>query len=125
MKMTEIKAKKRVTELLRELNIPAHVKGYDYLREAILLCIANPDLSHRITILYEIVAEGYDTTGTRVERAIRTAIEKSFRPVAYSKYFRQTMKKPTNAEFIATIADLVRLELEELQEAQKPERSAI
>lgn len=124
MKMTEIKAKKRVTELLRELNIPAHVKGYDYLREAILLCIANPDLSHRITILYEIVAEGYDTTGTRVERAIRDAIEKSFRPVGYSKYFRQTMKKPTNAEFIATIADLVRLEIEEW-EAQKPERSAI
>ena len=112
--------KRRVTEILRELNIPPHVKGYMYLREAIMCCIAMPSVAHEITkVLYPMIAKEYETKPSRVERAVRHAVELGFSETPLNvmkRYFRAGMsKKPTNGEFIATIADIVRLEMEEAE----------
>ena len=108
-----------VTEIIHQVGIPAHIKGYHYLRSAIILSIKNPDMVNSITkILYPTVAKMYQTTSSRVERAIRHAIE-----VAWDRgdidtlnsYFGYTINtgrgKPTNSEFIALIADKLRLRL--------------
>lgn len=108
-----------VTEIIHQVGIPAHIKGYHYLRSAILLSIKNPEMVNAITkILYPTVAKMYQTTSSRVERAIRHAIE-----VAWDRgdidtlnsYFGYTINngrgKPTNSEFIALIADKLRLRL--------------
>ncbi len=108
-----------VTEIIHQVGIPAHIKGYHYLRTAIILSIKNPEMVNSITkILYPTVAKMYQTTSSRVERAIRHAIE-----VAWDRgdidtlnsYFGYTINngrgKPTNSEFIALIADKLRLRL--------------
>lgn len=108
-----------VTNLIHEIGVPAHIKGYQYLREAILIAIEDMDILNAITKqLYPAIAEKYDTTPSRVERAIRHAIE-----VAWSRGKMDTIEKlfsysinigkgkPTNSEFIALIADRIRLEL--------------
>jgi len=108
-----------VTNIIHELGVPAHIKGYQYLREAILMTISNMDIINAITKqLYPTVAKRYNTTPSRVERAIRHAIE-----VAWDRgdtdvlngFFGYTIAsgkgKPTNSEFIAMIADRLRLEL--------------
>ena len=108
----------RVTNMLHEIGIPAHIKGYHYLRDAIIMAVEDMDVLNAITkILYPTVAKKYQTTSSRVERAIRHAIE-----VAWSRgkldtldelfgYTVSTGKgKPTNSEFIALIADTIRLE---------------
>lgn len=108
-----------VTNMLHEIGIPAHIKGYHYLRDSILMAIEDMDVLNAITkILYPTVAKRYQTTSSRVERAIRHAIE-----VAWSRgkldilddLFGYTVSngkgKPTNSEFIALIADTIRLDL--------------
>ena len=108
-----------VTNIIHELGVPAHIKGYQYLREAIMMVINNIDIINQITKqLYPEIAARYKTTPSRVERAIRHAIE-----VAWSRGQQETVErifgytisaakgKPTNSEFIAMIADKLRLEL--------------
>lgn len=108
----------RITGIIHEIGVPAHIKGYLYLREAITMVYNNLELLGSITkILYPDIAKKYNTTSSRVERAIRHAIE-----VAWSrgsvdsinKMFGYTINnnkaKPTNSEFIAMVADKLRLE---------------
>ena len=108
----------RVTNMLHEIGIPAHIKGYHYLRDAIMMSVEDMDVLNAITkILYPTVAKKYQTTSSRVERAIRHAIE-----VAGSRGKLDTLDelfgytvsngkgKPTNSEFIALIADTIQLE---------------
>ena len=108
-----------VTNIIREIGIPAHIKGYQYLRDAIIMIISEIELLGAVTkILYPRIAEKYNTTPSRVERAIRHAIE-----VAWSRgnidminrLFGYTIKKekgkPTNSEFMAMVADKLRLEM--------------
>lgn len=108
----------RVTDMLHEIGIPAHIKGYHYLRDAIMMAVEDMDVLNAITkILYPTVAKKYKTTSSRVERAIRHAIE-----VAWSRGKLDTLDelfgytvsngkgKPTNSEFIALIADTIQLE---------------
>lgn len=107
-----------VTSIIHEIGVPAHIKGYQYLRDAIMMSVEDMDMLNSITkILYPTIAKKYQTTSSRVERAIRHAIE-----VAWSRgkmdtidelfgYTINTGKgKPTNSEFIALIADKIRLE---------------
>ncbi len=108
-----------VTKIFHQIGVPAHIKGYHYLREAIMMAIQDIDIINSVTKqLYPSVAKKYDTTSSRVERAIRHAIE-----VAWDRgdvdilnsYFGYTIHnsrgKPTNSEFIAMIADKLRLQL--------------
>ena len=110
-----------VTEIIHQIGVPAHIKGYHYLREAIMLSVEDSDILNSVTkILYPTVAKRFDTTSSRVERAIRHAIE-----VAWDRgdidtlnsYFGYTINggrgKPTNSEFIAMIADKLRLKLKQ------------
>ena len=107
-----------VTNVIHEIGVPAHIKGYQYLRDAIILSVNDMEMLNSITkILYPTIAKRHQTTPSRVERAIRHAIE-----VAWSRgkmdtidalfgYTVSTGKgKPTNSEFIALIADKIRLE---------------
>ena len=107
----------QVTKVIHQIGVPAHIKGYQYLRTAILMTISDNDIINSVTkILYPSVAKKYATTTSRVERAIRHAIE-----VAWDRgdvdtlnsYFGYTIQnnrgKPTNSEFIAMIADNMRL----------------
>lgn len=106
-----------VTQLLHELGVPAHIKGYQYLRMSILMTVRDISLLHSITkIMYPTIARSYETTASRVERAIRHAIEVSFSRGKMEileevfGYTVNTMKgKPTNSEFIAMLADKIRL----------------
>jgi len=108
----------QVTNMIHEIGIPAHIKGYHYLRDAIIMAVEDMDVLNAITkILYPTVAKKHQTTSSRVERAIRHAIE-----VAWSRgkldildsLFGYTVSngkgKPTNSEFIALVADTIRLE---------------
>lgn len=107
-----------VTNVIHEIGVPAHIKGYQYLREAIIMSVNDVEMLNSITkILYPSIAKKYQTTPSRVERAIRHAIE-----VAWSRGKMDTIDalfgytinngkgKPTNSEFIALIADKIRLE---------------
>ena len=107
----------QVTKIIHQIGVPAHIKGYQYLRTAILMTISDNEIINSVTkILYPSVAKKYSTTTSRVERAIRHAIE-----VAWDRgdvdtlnsYFGYTIQnnrgKPTNSEFIAMIADNMRL----------------
>lgn len=107
----------QVTQIIHQIGVPAHIKGYQYLRTAILLTVQDSDIINSVTkVLYPSVAKKYSTTTSRVERAIRHAIE-----VAWDRgdvdtlnsYFGYTIQqgrgKPTNSEFIAMIADNLRL----------------
>ena len=111
----------RVTAIIHEIGVPAHIKGYHYLREAILYCIDNIEAINAVTkILYPEVAKRYNTTPSRVERAVRHAIEVAWDRGdldTLQKYFGYTVSnikgKPTNSEFIAMIADRLRLQQRE------------
>ncbi|MEG0805570.1 MAG: sporulation transcription factor Spo0A [Lachnospiraceae bacterium] len=107
-----------VTDIIHEIGVPAHIKGYQYLREAIIMAVNDMEKLNSITkILYPEIAKQFQTTPSRVERAIRHAIE-----VAWSRGKMDTIDdlfgytinngkgKPTNSEFIALIADKIRLE---------------
>ena len=106
-----------VTNMIHEIGVPAHIKGYQYLREAIMMSVEDPGMISSITkILYPTIAKRFQTTPSRVERAIRHAIE-----VAWSRGRMETLDalfgytidtgkgNPTNSEFIALIADRIRL----------------
>lgn len=106
-----------VTDILHQIGVPAHIKGYHYLRDSIMMCVTHPEIINAVTKeLYPTVAKRYETTPSRVERAIRHAIE-----VAWDRgdvdilngYFGYTIQgsrgKPTNSEFIAMISDRLRL----------------
>ena len=102
-----------VTEIIHEIGIPAHIKGYQYLREAVMLAIDDMEIINAVTkILYPTVARKFNTTPSRVERAIRHAIEVAWDRgdiETLQRYFGYTVSnikgKPTNSEFIAMIAD--------------------
>ena len=108
-----------VTNLIHEVGVPAHIKGYQYLREAIMMVVKDIDVINQITkSLYPQIARKYSTTPSRVERAIRHAIEVAWgrgQQEAVENIFGYTISaakgKPTNSEFIAMIADKLRLEL--------------
>jgi two-component system response regulator (stage 0 sporulation protein A) len=110
-----------VTEIIHEIGIPAHIKGYQYLREAIILTINDMDVINAVTkVLYPTVAKKFDTTASRVERAIRHAIEVAWDRgdlETLQKFFGYTVSnirgKPTNSEFIAMIADRIYLQRKE------------
>lgn len=116
---TDIQLEMIITEIIHQIGVPAHIKGYNYLRDAIMMSVKNTDVINSVTkILYPTVAKRYNTTSSRVERAIRHAIE-----VAWDRgdmdtldsYFGYTVLnsrgKPTNSEFIAMISDKIRLNL--------------
>ncbi|MCD7982142.1 MAG: sporulation transcription factor Spo0A [Clostridiales bacterium] len=111
-------ARQRITRILHDLGVPAHVKGYFYLREAILMSLNQAEMLNSITKnLYPILAEKYRTTPDCAERAIRHAIEMAWgrgRTDAIEEIFGYTIKpgrgKPTNSEFIALVADKMRIE---------------
>ena len=113
-----VSLKQRVTDILHEIGVPAHIKGYHYLREAIIVAVNDIDVINAITkVLYPRVAETFHTTPSRVERAVRHAIE-----VAWDRgdldilqrYFGYTTSmakgKTTNSEFISLIADRILVE---------------
>lgn len=108
-----------VTNVIHEVGVPAHIKGYQYLREAIIMVVNNIDIINQITKqLYPEIAHKYHTTASRVERAIRHAIEVAWgrgQQDVVESIFGYTVNaakgKPTNSEFIAMIADKLRLEL--------------
>ncbi len=114
---------KDVTDMIHNIGVPAHIKGYQYLREAIIMSVRDPLMISSITkILYPTIAKKFQTTPSRVERAIRHAIE-----VAWSRGKMETLDqlfgytintgkgKPTNSEFIALISDKIRLQYRELK----------
>ena len=108
-----------VTNMIHEVGVPAHIKGYQYLREAIIMVVNDIDIINQITKgLYPQIAQKFATTPSRVERAIRHAIEVAWgrgEPSVMENIFGYTVSavkgKPTNSEFIAMIADKLRLEL--------------
>ena len=108
-----------VTEIIHEIGVPAHIKGYQYLREAIIITINDMDVINAVTkVLYPTVAKKYSTTPSRVERAIRHAIEVAWDRGdldTLQRFFGYTVSnikgKPTNSEFIAMIADRLSLQL--------------
>ncbi len=107
----------QVTGIIHEVGVPAHIKGYQYLREAIIIAVNDMDVINAVTkVLYPEVAKRFGTTPSRVERAIRHAIEVAWDRgdlETLQKYFGYTVSntkgKPTNSEFIAMIADRIRL----------------
>ncbi len=114
----DINLDQEITSLLHEIGVPAHIKGYMYLRESISMVYTNIDILGSITkVLYPMVAKKFRTTSSRVERAIRHSIEVAWNRGnvdAISQIFSYTISynksKPTNSEFIAMIADKLRLE---------------
>ena len=108
-----------VTNIIHEIGVPAHIKGYQYLREAIMIAVKDMDVINAITkILYPQVAKTFQTTPSRVERAIRHAIEVAWDRGdldTLQRFFGYTVSntkgKPTNSEFIALIADKLQLQL--------------
>ena len=108
-----------VTSIIHEVGVPAHIKGYQYVREAIMITVEDMDVINSVTkVLYPEVAKRYHTTPSRVERAIRHAIEVAWDRgdlETLQKFFGYTVSnakgKPTNSEFIAMISDRIRLKL--------------
>ena len=114
-----------VTNIIHEIGVPAHIKGYQYLREAIIIAVGDMDVINAITkVLYPQVAKTFQTTPSRVERAIRHAIEVAWDRGdldTLQRFFGYTVSntkgKPTNSEFIALIADKLQLQLKSSQVA--------
>lgn len=117
-KTDDIDLETEITSLLHEIGVPAHIKGYLYLREAITMVYYNIDVLGSITkILYPVIAKKFKTTSSRVERAIRHAIEVAWSrgnidsiSAIFSYTISYNKSKPTNSEFIAMLADKLRLE---------------
>ena len=114
-----------VTNIIHEIGVPAHIKGYQYLREAIIIAVEDMDVINAITkVLYPQVAKSFQTTPSRVERAIRHAIEVAWDRGdldTLQRFFGYTVSntkgKPTNSEFIALIADKLQLQLKSAEAA--------
>lgn len=118
-KMDQRQLDTTITAIIKEIGVPAHIKGYSYLREAIQMVYYDIELLGSVTkILYPEIAKKFSTTPSRVERAIRHAIEVAWNRGSYetiSEMFGYTVhhmkSKPTNSEFIAMIADKIRIEM--------------
>lgn len=117
-KLKENQLEMTVTEIIHEVGVPAHIKGYQYLRSSIIMAVTDMDILNSITKqLYPSIAKLYDTTSSRVERAIRHAIEVAWGrgktdtiDELFGYSLSQGRQKPTNSEFIALIADKIRLD---------------
>ena len=115
----ELDLESLVTEFIHELGVPAHIKGYQYIRTAIMMVVNDMDMLNFITKqLYPAIAKKYGTTSSRVERAIRHSIEVAWnrgKPQTMDEIFGYTIDtgkgKPTNSEFIAMVADRIRLQI--------------
>ena len=118
----EVNIEAMVTAVIHEIGVPAHIKGYQYLREAIKLAVADMEVINAITkVLYPQVAKTFSTTPSRVERAIRHAIEVAWDRGdldVLQRFFGYTVSntkgKPTNSEFIALIADRLQLQIRDM-----------
>ena len=119
VKRAEVNIEAMVTSVIHEIGVPAHIKGYQYLREAIKIAVNDMEVINAITkVLYPQVAKAFSTTPSRVERAIRHAIEVAWDRgdlETLQRFFGYTVNsskgKPTNSEFIALIADKLQLQL--------------
>ncbi len=119
----EVNVEAMVTSIIHEIGVPAHIKGYQYLREAIMIAVEDMDVINAITkVLYPQVAKTFQTTPSRVERAIRHAIEVAWDRgdlETLQRFFGYTVSntkgKPTNSEFIALIADKLQLQIKNMQ----------
>ncbi len=117
--MEDYELEKIITEVMLDVGIPAHLKGYHYLRNAILMSGRNMEIVSSVTkLLYPAIARHYRTTGQKVERAIRNAIEVSWirgNNETFEKIFGYSsssgMARPTNSEYIARLADKIRLDV--------------
>ena len=120
---SEVNMEAMVTSVIHEIGVPAHIKGYQYLREAIMIAVEDMEVINAITkVLYPRVAKAYSTTPSRVERAIRHAIEVAWDRGdldTLQRFFGYTVSntkgKPTNSEFIALIADRLQLQIREME----------
>ncbi len=118
----EVNIEAMVTSMIHEIGVPAHIKGYQYLREAIMIAVNDMEVINAITkVLYPQVAKTFSTTPSRVERAIRHAIEVAWDRgdlETLQRFFGYTVSntkgKPTNSEFIALIADKLQLQLKSM-----------
>ena len=118
-RVSDLNIESMVTSIIHEIGVPAHIKGYQYLREAIIIAVNDMDVINAITkVLYPQVAKTFQTTPSRVERAIRHAIEVAWDRGdldTLQRFFGYTVSntkgKPTNSEFIALIADKLQLQL--------------
>lgn len=116
--MEKMETEPMISKLMLELGIPAHLKGYQYLRTAISMCVEDMELIGSVTkLLYPDLAKKYMTTDQKIERAIRNAIEVSWergngelfeRLFGYNNIYGHS--RPTNSEYIASVADYIRLE---------------
>lgn len=115
-----------ITETIKAIGIPANIKGYRYIRTALMLAVANPDILESVTKdLYPSVAKTHQTTPSRAERAIRHAIELTFeratdesRKTLHDIFLKEFDAQPTNSEFIASIADYISLEAKGLPKGE-------
>ena len=111
-----------VSDIMHQIGVPAHIKGYQYLRTAIIMSVSDTEMLNSVTkMLYPTVAKHYNTTSSRVERAIRHAIEVAWDRGdidVLSSYFGYTVQntrgKPTNSEFIVMMADKLRLRMKKI-----------
>lgn len=119
----EVNVEAMVTSIIHEIGVPAHIKGYQYLREAIMIAVDDMEVINAITkVLYPQVAKTFSTTPSRVERAIRHAIEVAWDRgdlETLQRFFGYTVSntkgKPTNSEFIALIADKLQLQIKNME----------
>ena len=126
VKRQEINVEAMVTSIIHEIGVPAHIKGYQYLREAIMIAVDDMEVINAITkVLYPQVAKTFSTTPSRVERAIRHAIEVAWDRgdlETLQRFFGYTVSntkgKPTNSEFIALIADKLQLQIKNMDAQQ-------
>ncbi len=122
LRRQEVNVEAMVTSIIHEIGVPAHIKGYQYLREAIMIAVDDMDVINAITkVLYPQVAKTFSTTPSRVERAIRHAIEVAWDRgdlETLQRFFGYTVSntkgKPTNSEFIALIADKLQLQIKNM-----------
>lgn len=118
-KFDEVTLEIAVTDIIHQVGVPAHIKGYHYLRDAIMLSVKDREMLESVTkVLYPTIAKDFNTTASRVERAIRHAIEIAWDRgdiETLNSFFRYTINiekgKPTNSEFIALITDKINLKL--------------
>lgn len=118
-RIEDIELEKYITEIMLDIGIPAHLKGYHYLRDSIFMSSKDMEMAGSVTkLLYPVVAKHFRTTDQKVERAIRNAIEVSWdrgNTVTFEKLFGYSSAtgrpRPTNSEYIARIADKVRLDI--------------
>lgn len=118
-KIADIELEKYITKIMLDIGVPAHLKGYHYLRDAILLSGRDMEVVSSVTkLLYPVVAKRFKTTDQKVERAIRNAIEVSWsrgNVETFENLFGYSIEsgknRPTNSEYIARIADKIRLDI--------------